>query len=224
MKTINVAIADDHKIVRDGIGLLVSKIRGIQVSIIACDGYDLLAKLAKADPLPDVILLDLDMKGPGGKGTIKDLKLKYQEIKVVIVSAHINPTQIFTAFRQGTDGYISKEGGLAELETAIRRVLKSDLHICPIIAEKWPDLTEQILEGGAKGKLQELNRVVKELTPLDMAIIQHISNGLKSKEIAEALHMSVRTVEGRRSKILERTESANAADLIRKAKEKGWCV
>jgi DNA-binding NarL/FixJ family response regulator len=222
MKQIKIAIADDQQLVLEGIRMLVDKIKNVKVIITATDGYDLLAQLARAPKLPELLLLDLQMPGPGGNNTLADIRVNYKDLKVLIVSGYTAPAHIFTAFRQGANGFVSKDVSHEELSDAIRLTIKDGHFLSPRLTAKLN--TEELeLIFANRLKLKDLKKLCAALTPIDMEIIKLISNGLTSKEISEILLFSIRTIEGRRLKILKKVGVTNTAGLIRKAKDMGWC-
>jgi DNA-binding NarL/FixJ family response regulator len=222
MKQINIAIADDQQLVLEGIRMLADKIKNIKVIITATEGYDLLAQLARAPKLPDLVMLDLEMPGPGGKNTLTDIRMSYKSLKVLIVSGYKTPAHIASAFRQGANGYVTKNVSPEELEKAIRITIENSHYLCPCLAAKMTDYELNLITG-RNIRVKDLKPICSDLSPFDLEIIKHISIGLTSKEIADTMNVSVRTIEGRRQKILQKTGCVNAVDLIINAKLKGWC-
>jgi len=221
MKNIRVALADDHKLVLEGFKVLIGTFTGITIDFSVTHGNDLLDQLNKRNPHPDLILLDLDMPGPGGNRTLQELRAQHKRIKILIVTMHTNPTHVVSAFYHGANGYVPKSVSAAQLEEAIKATVTHGFYLCPSIAAMLPKEEVHRL-AGTKPKLREMEETYDTLSPVDQLIVEWISQGLTSAQMAEELNISARTIEGRRRRILQRTGCINGAELVIKAREKGW--
>lgn len=221
MKQIRVALADDHKLVLEGIKVLIGTFEGIFIDFAVTDGNDLLNRLSKQRTLPDLILLDLDMPGPGGNRTLPELRAQHKRIRILIVSMHTNPTYVVSAFYQGANGYVPKWASAKQLEEAIRATVEKGFYLCPDLATMLPKEEVRRMAGN-KPNLVATPEPDYLPSPLDTMIIEWISQGFTSAQMAEETKLSVRTVEGRRRRILIKADCINGAELVIKAREKGW--
>lgn len=201
---IKIAIADDHQLFREGIVSLLTKNDDFEVIHSAGNGRELVDFL-ESNELPSVILLDLSMPELDGFEVLKIVKSKYPSIKVIALSMHDDGNYIVKCVRGGAYGYLLKNADEEELLAAIDSVLKGKKYFNQAISEKM--ITNMALEG----------KQTKKLSAKEMEILERISNGATTKEIADELFISTRTVETHRANMMKKLNVKNSAELIKTA-------
>lgn len=212
MNKINVLIADDHKIFRDGIRSILEKEKDIEVIDEAADGNEVLEKLDTE--LIDVIILDIDIGKPTGIEVMEIIQDKYPEVKVLILSMIGLHDFVIQALEKGANGYILKNTGKDEVLTAIRSVAKGDSYFSKEVSSI---LVEQLNRPRkAKKKSEGI-----PLTARETEVLQLIAQEFSNHEIAERLYISIRTVDTHRRNLLEKLNLKNTAGLVKYAIKKG---
>ncbi len=131
---IRVLIADDQRVVREGLSMLVSLIDGVEVVGAACDGAEAV-RLAEAHH-PDVIMMDLRMPGTDGIAATADLRQRLPATRVLVLTTYADETAILPALRAGARGYLTKDASAEQIETAIRAVHAGQTHLDPAVQER----------------------------------------------------------------------------------------
>lgn len=207
MRAHRVLIVDDHASVRRGLALLIDRERDLKVCGEASGVADAMRQARKLKP--DMILVDLSLKEGSGLELIRNLKEWDSTLPILVVSMHDESIFAERAMRAGARGYIMKEETPECLIQAIRRVLSGKVYLSD-------DVSESLLEkmvGGEKARKDPIHT----LTDRELMIFQAIGEGLSSLEIAERLHLSVKTIETYRARIKERLSLGTSADLLRYA-------
>jgi DNA-binding NarL/FixJ family response regulator len=202
---IRVLLADDHTLVRAGIRGLLQGLAGVEVVGEAGDGHEAL-RLAESLH-PDVALLDVGMPGLNGLEVAGRLATQDALIRVVILSMHTSEEYVLRALRAGCAGYLVKDSAVAELEIAIRAVARGETYLSPAVSKRVVD--DYVSRTG--GALDPLDA----LTPRQREILQLAAEGHSSKEIAQRLQLSYRTVETHRAQLMERLGVHDLAGLVR---------
>lgn len=210
MPALRVLLADDHALVRAGMRSLLRDIEGVEVVGEAADGAQALA-LAERER-PDVVLLDIAMKGMNGLEAAARLRELHPGIKVIILSMHASEEYVLQALRAGAAAYLIKDSATAELELALRSVMRGETYLSPAISR-------QVVEGYVKrvgaGAAED------PLTPRQRDVLKRIAEGRSTKEIAFDLGLSVKTIETHRAQIMERLGIRDVAGLVRYAMRTG---
>ena len=205
MKSIRVLLADDHTLVRAGIRGLVANLPDVEVVGEAGDGQE---ALRLAETLhPDVVLLDIGMPGLNGLEVAARLTKLDPLIRVVILSMHISEEYVLQALRAGAAGYLLKGSAVAELEVAIRAVVRGDTYLSPAVSKRVVD-DYVSRTGGAADPLAAL-------TPRQREILQLVAEGHTNKDIAHRLGLSYRTVETHRNQLMKRLGISDLTGLVR---------
>lgn len=209
MKTIEIAIADDQLLFRKGMASLLNTFEGFKVTIEAENGRDLLVALKTITNQPDVILLDLSMPELNGIETAKILHADFPHIKVLILSVFSEDKFITHLVEIGVNGYLFKNADPEEVEKAIRQVVEKDFYFND-------DVLNAIKKRMAKkrSKLTMLDYIPSTLTTREIEIMDLICQQFTTTEIADKLCISVRTVDGHRNNLLEKTGVRNSAGLV----------
>ncbi len=205
---INIAIADDHTLFREGLAFIISKIKGFEVILEAEDGLDLLNKLEQIPELPDVILMDLKMPNLDGMETAERVKGLHPEVKIIILTMMQQEDFILHMFDLGVNGYLVKNTSATELKEAITSVIEKDHYFNDHVSEI-------MLKGLKKKRVQKPSLSNKaQLTPREFEVLELICQELTTGEIADKLFVSHRTIETYRKNLLEKIGAKNTAGLI----------
>jgi two-component system response regulator NreC len=208
MDLIKVIIAEDHKLVRCGIKLLLEADPKIAVVAEAVSGAQVLEILKKKE-LPDLILTDLHMPDTSGMELLKEIRSNYPGIRVIFLTMVEDDKVISEAFENGADGYLTKDISAEELLFAIDHIYNGGKYISATLSQRLfikPLQTAQ--PKAAAATTLEFNR--REIEVLDL-----ISQGLTNSEMGEKMFLSKRTVEGHRRSLIEKVQCRNSAELIK---------
>jgi len=208
-----IVIAEDQKILREGLKSLLSSSKDIEVIGEAEDGLNAVRCVEKFSP--ELLLLDLSMPKMSGISAIKEIKSQFTETKILVLTVHESEEYILEVFKSGADGYCLKDASHSELMVAIKSVLSGKRYISPGISGK-------VLEGylGDREKLKS-NSSWDSLTQREREILKLVGEGHKNKEIADYLCISAKTVEKHRSNIMEKLDLHTASALTAYAIKKG---
>lgn len=211
MGKIQVALVDDHQIVRDGIRALLSGLPDIEVVIEACDARSILEKLKITKP--DLIIVDISLPEISGIDLIKILANEYPSIKVIVLSMYTNQEFIFNAIKAGARGYLPKNITRDELLEGIREVSNGNEYFSK-------DVSNIILKSYLK-QVKDPERVDvlhdEKLTPREVEILKFVAEGYSNQLIADKLFISVRTVESHKNHIMQKLELTTTVDLVKYA-------
>jgi DNA-binding NarL/FixJ family response regulator len=212
--TIRVLLADDHTLVRAGIRSLLETLPGIKVVAEASNGMEALNLIDQFHP--DVVLMDIAMSELNGLEATSRILKGYPDIKVIILSMHANEEYVWKALRLGAKGYLLKDAGMAELELAVKAVVRGETYLSPPISRQViSDYVSRVSSDQEKQSLpgQEIER----LTPRQREILRLIAEGFTTQAIAQKLDISVKTVETHRTQLMERLDIHDIAGLVRYA-------
>ncbi|MCH5280392.1 MAG: response regulator transcription factor [Lachnospiraceae bacterium] len=195
---IKVMIADDHKMIREGIKQLLELDENISVVGMASDGEECLSFLK--DLSPDVLLLDINMPNKNGLEVLEEIKNQDIDVKVIILTVHNEVDYLLRAVEIGVDGYILKDSGSAELINAILMVMNGESYIQP---DMIPMLnSKMVIRNTDKEK-------INNLTKRELEVLILVSEGMFNKEIADKLEISERTVKNHISNIFKKIDVAD---------------
>jgi two-component system invasion response regulator UvrY len=200
---INMLIADDHAIIREGVKQIIADAHDIVVADEASNGGEALSQALKKNY--DVVILDITMPDSSGLDVLKELKSIKPNLKVLILSMHPEEQYAIRALRAGASGYLTKDSMPGELIAAIRRVALDRKYVSSSLAEK---LASE-LETGAKHPIHQA------LSDREYEVMLMIASGKRIIGIANELHLSVKTVSTYKSRILQKLSMNNDADLVR---------
>ncbi len=214
--SIRLLIADDHGVLRAGLRALLNAEPEFEVVGEAETGEE---ALHMAESLrPDVVLLDVSMPGLSGIEVTREMKARFPDMRVLILTVHEDETLLREALRAGAAGYIVKRAMEEELIAAILAVWRGDLYVHPAMTRALlQDVAErQREEAASRGENQ-----LAQLTPREREVLRLIALGYTNRQIADKLCISVRTVETHRSNLTDKLGTRSRAQLVRIAREHG---
>jgi DNA-binding NarL/FixJ family response regulator len=208
--TIRVVLADDHALVRAGMRSLLGAMAQVHVVGEASSGEEAIELAARENP--DVVLMDIAMKGMNGLEAAARMRERHPSVRVVILSMHAGEEYVLQALRAGAVGFLLKDAATGELELALRSVMRG---------ESWfsPAVSRQVVEGYVQRVGGEAAADV--LTARQREVLKLVAGGKSTKEIAFDLNLSVKTVETHRAQIMERLGIRDVAGLVRYALKTG---
>jgi DNA-binding NarL/FixJ family response regulator len=203
-----VFLVDDHPMMRAGLAHLIER----QADLTVCGEASNPAEALKAvsDAHPDVILADLTMPGRSGLEFVKDLLAVLPQLSVLVVSMHDESVYAERALRAGARGYIMKEAGGEAIVAAIRQILGGQAYVSPAMSAR-------ILDNLSGKKPRGSTSPIESLTDREFEVFQLIGRGKSTRDIAEQLHLSSKTVDVHRSHIKEKLKLKDPTALIRHA-------
>jgi DNA-binding NarL/FixJ family response regulator len=208
-----IVIAEDHKILREGLKSLLGTIEDLEIVCEAADGLEAIRCVEKHQP--ELLLLDLSMPKMNGISVIRDLKSRLPRIKILVLTIHESEDYILEAFQHGLDGYCLKDANYTELLVAIRSVLDGKRYLSPSISEK-------VLAGFLDDRRTLKSRSSWDtLTNREREVLKLVGEGYKNKEISDYLCISVKTVEKHRSNMMRKLDAHTSSALTAIAIEKG---
>ena len=207
---IKIILADDHRIVREGIRSLLEKCEDLEVIAEAENGREAV-QMAK-ELKPDVILMDIAMPLLNGLEATLQIKRDCPEIKVLALTIHEDEEYIRQMLASGAMGYITKYAATDELVQAVQTVYKGEMVLSPAITRlvvedylRWADVEQENPD---------------KLTPREREVLQLIAEGHKNKEISDILKISIKTVKAHRNNLMQKLDLHSQGELIRYAIQK----
>jgi DNA-binding NarL/FixJ family response regulator len=204
-----VFLIDDHPIVRQGLALFIEREQDLMVCGQAEGAISALQAIP--DLMPDFIVLDISLDGPDGLELLKTLRAKYPSMPVLILSMHDELAYAERALRAGANGYIMKQEATEKVLTAIRQILRGDIYL----SER---LTKRMLQQFVHGALPPRDPLAK-LSDRELEVYRLIGAGHGTRQIADELHVSTKTVESYQAHIKEKLSLRNARELVQHAIE-----
>ncbi len=205
-----IILADDHKVVRNGIRLLLETQPDINIVAEAESGEEVLALLSNNSEV-DILLTDMNMNGIGGSELMRAMCTSFPDIKVVFLSMIDSDQEVKEVMSLGAKAYMLKNADYDELLFALSHVGKGGQYLSS-------EISIRMLQSlGSKQVKPEPEQVLRDLdlSSREYDVLQLLVNGFTTKDIAEKLFISKRTVEGHRQKLLDKTTSKNYVELIR---------
>jgi DNA-binding NarL/FixJ family response regulator len=213
MKKVRVLLADDHKVVRDGLRLLVESQRDMQVIGEASNGKEALRRARELKP--DVVVMDLSMPELNGLQATERLRAEQPEVKVVALTVHEDASYLVQLCKAGASGYVLKRSAGDDLIRAIRTVAGGAVHFDPTVAAEA--LRGKAGEPAAKGGLASA-----DLSDREKEVLTLLAWGHSNKEIAARLGLSVKTVETYRVRIADKLGLRSRTQMVEYALRQGW--
>lgn len=205
MQTIRVLLVDDHALLRLGLRALLSDADDIEVVGEAGDGQEALEQVRRLHP--DVVLLDVAMPKMNGLMVVRQLHEEYPDIKVVMLTQYDNPEYVVPLLQAGAAGYVLKQDADIDLVGVVRSVYRGDSYLAPQAAKILLDAYTSM------GPADPINL----LTPREREVLILVAQGYTNREIANILHLSPKTVDVHRTRMMDKLDLHNVADVTRYA-------
>lgn len=214
MKLINVLLAEDHTLFREGLRALLNAEADISVVGDASDGREAIELTYKLKP--DVLVMDISMPVLNGLEAARQILEKKHSTKILILSAHSNDAYVEKVMTMGASGYLVKESAFLELSNAIRSVVEGKTCYSPALSRRFAGLDwKMISQSGA------LKQIPYTLTNREVEVLQLVAEGNANKVIADILYISIKTVEKHRQSLMAKLDIHDAASLTRYAIKNG---
>ena len=210
--TVTVLLADDHPIVRQGIRHLLEAESDVKVVAEATDGLETVRLVEQLRP--NVLIVDLMMPGLNGLEVLRQIKKRSPATLSIVLSMQSADAYVVEALKSGASGYILKDSGPSELVNAVRQVIQGQRFLSPKLSERLIDAFIQTADNTALDPYETL-------TDREREVLQMVSEGLTTPEMARRLSISPRTAELHRSRMMNKLGIRNQTDLIRYALKRG---
>ena len=203
-----VLLVEDHAVVRFGIAQLINR----QADLVVCGEEEDASRALSAicTQQPDLVIADISLKDSSGLELMRNIKAQYPGLPILVVSVHDESIYAEIAFRAGALGYLMKQEALDKILVAIRRVLEGNIYVSDVLAAR-------MLQQQVRGQTDVHESPVKSLSDRELEVFQLIGQWKKTKEIAQELHLSVKTVEYYREQIKRKLNLRDAAELTQHA-------
>ena len=209
---VRVLVADDQKVVRDGLSLLIGMLPGVEVVGTAVDGTDAVRQAAAC--APDVVLMDLSMPNCDGVEATRQIADRQPDVRVVVLTAFADDDSVFAALRAGARGYLTKNAGAGEILQALSAVRAGEAQLDPSVQRR---LVEAVVSGeplGGRGTPPAPAGPPDGLTEREIEVLTEIGAGLSNAEIAAKLRISGATVKSHINHLLAKTGSRDRGQLV----------
>jgi DNA-binding NarL/FixJ family response regulator len=203
-----VFVVDDHPIVRQGLALLINQ----ETDLTVCgEAEEMHAALSAIQAVrPDILIVDISLNGPDGLELLKNIRLGAPRLPVLILSMHDESIYAERALRAGANGYIMKQEATEKVLVALRRILSGEIYVSDRIANS-------MLRHYVRGVNPSERSSISDLTDRELEVFRLIGEGHGTRQIAEALHLSVKTVESYQAHIKEKLSLRSARELVQHA-------
>jgi len=203
-----VLLVDDHPITRQGVSALINQERNLEVAgeaDTAPRAIELVTKL-----MPDIAIIDISLNSTSGIELIKNIRVPAPKLPILVMSMHDEGLFAERALRAGAQGYIMKQEASEKILTAIHRVLAGEIYLSEVMKEK-------MLHRVVSHKKEETGFAIEQLSDRELEVFQLIGNGYSTRQIAERLNLSVKTIDSYREHLKIKLVLQNGADLVRYA-------
>jgi DNA-binding NarL/FixJ family response regulator len=210
---IRVLVADDHAIVREGLGIMLGNQPDMEVVGLATNGREAIRMVDQYQP--DVAVMDISMPELNGIDAIQQMLPSHPRMKVIVLSIHETKPYVYRALKAGAKGYLIKETAGLEVVDAVREVYRGERYLSQRIADLLTDISFRSLENSGE------TSPLEQLSPREREILQLVAEGKTSQEIAERLSISSKTVDTYRSRLMRKIGVEDMAGLIKFAIQHG---
>lgn len=210
--TIKVMLVDDHVVVREGLKSLLANEEGIAVVGEAASGEEALEVAARVQP--EVVVMDLRLKGMQGVEATSALVQSFPGIKVVVLSMYDEEEMVMRALQAGAIGFTLKRASVEELVRAIRAAAQGEAYLDPAITKR---VVERLQKSGTRGQGGLGGDRAEQLTPREVEVLRLVAQGLTNAEIARRLYISVKTVQAHRASLMRKLGAHDRVDLVKYA-------
>lgn len=218
MKVKQIVVVDDNTLLREGLCLMINGDKTLNVVAEASDGISGIRTVLGLETPPDLVLMDLSMPKMNGLSAIKEIIRQLSDTKILALTIHDSEDFILECFESGVSGYCLKDATQVELLKAVHLVLSGKTYLSPSIADK-------VMEGYIKGQKKMKKQTDWDtLTQREREVLKLVAEGYTSKDIAQFLYISPKTVERHRSNIMGKLNLHNVSELTLFAINKGLVV
>jgi DNA-binding NarL/FixJ family response regulator len=207
-----VLVADDQKVVRDGLSLLLGMLPGVEVIGTAVDGTDAVRQATAC--LPDVVLMDLSMPNCDGVEATRLIAGQQPDVRVVVLTAFADDDSVFAALRAGARGYLTKNAGAGEILQALSAVCAGEAQLDPSVQRRLVEAVVSGLPPGGAGDSPAAAEPPDGLTERELEVLTEIGAGLSNAEIAAKFRISGATVKSHINHLLAKTASRDRGQLV----------
>lgn len=211
-RPVRVLVADDQKVVRDGLTMMLGLLDGIEVVGSAVDGADAIRQVASADP--DVVLMDLGMPTVDGVEATRRLTAAGARARVVVLTTYADDQWVFGALQAGARGYLTKDAGAEEIRAAVLSVAAGDAQLDPSVQRRLLDALASGQHVGTAATAGPAAEVDESLTAREREVLTEIARGLSNTEVAARLFVSEATVKTHVNHLLAKTGCRDRAALV----------
>ena len=204
--TTRIYIVDDHPLVRQGLSQVINNEADMEICGEAEDAPQAMKGVGPANP--DVIIVDISLRGNNGLELIKNLKAIHENIRILVFSMHDESIYAQRALRAGAKAFVMKKESPTKVVEAIRRIITGEIYVSPSVADQ---VLHQIVNGPNNATSTS---PIDRLTDRELEVVQLIGRGLSSREVAESLNLSVKTIESHRAHVKEKLNLRNATELV----------
>lgn len=209
---IRIILADDHTIVRHGLNKLVQQQQDMEVIAQAADGYSTVELTREL--MPDMVIMDIGMPDLNGIDATSQIIREFPQVKVIGLSMHSGKKFVIEMLKAGASGYLLKDCALEELTTAIKAVASGKTYLSPSI-------TDVVVENYVRHSQKKESSAFSLLSKREREVLQLMAEGKTTKQIGLKLHISPKTVEGHRLRIMEKLNMDSVAKLTKYAIQEG---
>jgi DNA-binding NarL/FixJ family response regulator len=203
-----VFLVDDHPLLRQGLTLLINREEDLVVCGEAEEAQGAMKAIAATNP--DILIVDISLKGPDGLDLLKNLRTSHPYLPVLILSMHDEAIYAERALRAHANGYIMKQEATEKVLTAVRRILSGDIYLSERMANK-------LLLRYMNGSAQDVSSRLSTLSDRELEVFRLIGEGCSTREIAERLHLSIKTVETYQAHIKDKLSLRSGRELVQHA-------
>ena len=203
-----VFVVDDHPIVRQGLALMINRESDLTVCGEAEDARTAIQSVTTAKP--DILVVDISLNGPDGLDLLKNIRMRYPDLPVLILSMHDESIYAERALRAGAQGYIMKQEATEKVLVALRRILSKEIYVSERIANR---MLQRYIGSPNEGRPPS----IADLTDRELEVFRLIGEGHSTRRIAEELHLSVKTVESYQAHIKEKLSLGSGRELVQHA-------
>jgi DNA-binding NarL/FixJ family response regulator len=207
-----VLLADDHRMVRDGLRALLEQQDDMEVVGEAENGRD--AVRQARDLKPDIIVMDISMPDLNGVDATRQIRRRCSGTRVMALSVHSDRRFVTEMLKAGANGYLLKDSAFEDLVRGIRTVMKGHTYLCPRVADA-------VVESHVRAPATEAEPSGSVLTPREREVLQLLTEGHGTKQIARHLHVSTKTIDTHRQHIMDKLDIHNVAELTKYAIREG---
>ncbi len=206
-----ILLVDDHALVRQGLRALLEEESDLTIVGEAEDGQQAINLATQLEP--DIMLMDLSMPGMSGIQATQQIRERFPHVRVVVLSMHENEEYVFQVLQAGASGYVLKRSTTTELVLALHAVAAGSTFLSPAVSDILiGDYVRRSITRGA-------DETPGTLSARESAILQLIAQGFNNRQIAEQLHISIKTVETHRSNLMRKLDAHDRAELLQIARE-----